>query len=73
MKLNPQKCTFGVPSLLGYTVSARGIEANPVKVKSILKMGPPREPKDAQKLMGCLASLSSLIDLMTRREGFPHV
>ena len=31
IKLNPEKCVFGVPAgeLLGYLVSARGIEANP--------------------------------------------
>jgi hypothetical protein len=36
MKLNPEKCTFGVPAgqLLGYIVSQRGIEANPSKIKS---------------------------------------
>lgn len=34
MKLNPQKCTFGVKSgkFLGYMISARGIDANPEKV-----------------------------------------
>ena len=34
IKLNPSKCVFGVPSgqLLGYLVSARGIEANPDKI-----------------------------------------
>jgi hypothetical protein len=33
-KLNPTKCIFGVPSgkLLGFIVSNRGIEANPVKI-----------------------------------------
>ena len=33
IKLNPTKCSFGVPAgeLLGYLVSARGIEANPEK------------------------------------------
>jgi hypothetical protein len=33
IKLNPEKCTFGVPkgNLLGYIVSERGIEANPKK------------------------------------------
>src|SRR3954468_5263070 len=33
MKLNPARCTFGVPvgKLLGYIVSERGIEANPKK------------------------------------------
>ena len=34
MKLNPDKCTFGVPAgkLLGFLVSSRGIEANPTKI-----------------------------------------
>jgi hypothetical protein len=34
LKLNPTKCSFGVPvgQLLGFLVSARGIEANPEKV-----------------------------------------
>ncbi len=38
IKLNPLKCTFGVPSgqLLGYVVSKRGIEANPVKIDTIM-------------------------------------
>jgi hypothetical protein len=35
IKLNPAKCTFGVPSgkLLGFLMSHHGIEANPDKVK----------------------------------------
>jgi hypothetical protein len=43
MKLNPEKCTFGVPSgkLLGYMVSRYGIEPNPEKVTAITKMKPP--------------------------------
>ncbi|KAK1680622.1 hypothetical protein QYE76_041470 [Lolium multiflorum] len=34
LKLNPTKCSFGVPAgeLLGFLVSARGIEANPEKI-----------------------------------------
>ena len=37
IKLNPDKCAFGVPSgqLLGYLISARGIEANPKKIQAI--------------------------------------
>ena len=37
LKLNPEKCVFGVPSgkLLGFFVSQRGIEANPDKIKDI--------------------------------------
>jgi len=42
IKLNPEKCVFGVPRgmLLGYIVSQRGIEANPEKVSAITRMGP---------------------------------
>ena len=40
MKLNPAKCTFGVPAgkLLGYIVSKRGIEANLEKIKAIMTL-----------------------------------
>jgi hypothetical protein len=42
MKLNPEKCTFGMPArkLLGYIISHRGIEANPSKIKSIEALEP---------------------------------
>ena len=42
-KLNPSKCIFRVPSgiLLGYIVSARGIEPNPDKVSAITNMKRP--------------------------------
>jgi hypothetical protein len=34
IKLNPKKCSFGVPTgqLLGYLISERGIEGNPKKI-----------------------------------------
>jgi hypothetical protein len=37
LKLNPTKCSFGVSvgQLLGFLVSARGIEANPEKIQAI--------------------------------------
>jgi hypothetical protein len=43
MKLNPEECTFGIPSgkLLGYMVSRCGIDPNPEKVSAITKMKPP--------------------------------
>jgi hypothetical protein len=52
MKLNPEKCTFGVPSgkLLGYMVSRCGIDPNPEKVSTITKMKPPESLHDVQKL-----------------------
>jgi hypothetical protein len=63
MKLNPDKCTFGVPSgkLLGYMVSRRGIDPNLEKVLAITKMKPLENLHDVQKLMGCMTALSRFI------------
>jgi hypothetical protein len=63
MKLNHEKCTFGVPSekLLGYMVSHRGIDPNPEKVSTITKMKPPKRLHDVQKLTKCMAALSRFI------------
>jgi len=63
IKLNPEKCVFGVPRgmLLGYIVSQRGIEANPKKVSAITRMGPIRDIKGVQNVMGCLVALSRFI------------
>jgi hypothetical protein len=62
----------GVPSgkLLGYIVSAQFIDANPINMKAILKMGPIEELKDAQKIMG-LPSGPKPFHIETRREGIP--
>ena len=42
IKLNPEKCIFGVPRgiLLGFIVSERDIEANPEKISIITRMSP---------------------------------
>jgi hypothetical protein len=63
MKLNPEKCTFGVPlgKLLGYTVSCHGIGPKPEKVLAITKRKPPESLHDVQKLMGCMPALSRFI------------
>jgi hypothetical protein len=63
MKLNPEKCTFGVPSgkLLGYMVSCHGIDLNPEKVSTITTMKLPESQHDVQKLMRCMAALSRFI------------
>jgi hypothetical protein len=63
VKLNPTKCSFGVSSgqLLGFLVSARGIEANPEKIQAILTMGKPAKLHDVQKLAGRMAALSRFI------------
>jgi hypothetical protein len=43
-KLNPKKCIFGVPPgiLLGNVISHDGICPNPIKVKAVLNMQPPK-------------------------------
>jgi hypothetical protein len=48
MKLNPEKCTFGVPTgqILGYIISQRGIEANPSKIKTIEALENPTQLRD---------------------------
>src|SRR3954464_2353691 len=63
IKLNPKKCVFGVPAgkLLGYMVSARGIEANPEKVQALAKMQEPINIKSVQQLTGRIAALSHFI------------
>jgi hypothetical protein len=63
MKLNPEKCTFGVPSakLLRYMVSHRGIDPNLEKVSAITKIKSSESLHDVQKLTGCMAALSRFI------------
>jgi hypothetical protein len=63
MKLNPDKCKFGVPSgkLLRYMVSRHDIDTNLEKVSAITKMKPPKSLHDVQKLMVCMTALSRFI------------
>ena len=63
IKLNPEKCVFGVPSgkLLGFIVSNRGIEANPAKIRALSQLAIPTDLKHIQKLAGCMAALSRFI------------
>jgi hypothetical protein len=72
MKLNPKKCTFGVPSgkLLGYMVSHHGIDPNPEKVSAITMLKPFESLHVVQKLTGCMTSLSRFISRLSVR-GLP--
>ena len=60
VKLNPEKCVFGVPvgKLLSFLVSEHGIEANPEKIKAIKRTRRPAWLRDVQKFTGYLASVS---------------
>jgi hypothetical protein len=72
VKLNPEKCVFGVPRgmLLGYIVSQQGIEPNTEKVAALNPMGPIRDLKGVQKVLGCLAALSHFISQLGEK-GLP--
>jgi hypothetical protein len=72
VKLNPEKCVFGVPRgmLLGFIVSEQGIEANPEKITAITNMGPIKDLKGVQRVMGCLAALSRFISRLGKK-GLP--
>jgi hypothetical protein len=69
VKLNPEKCVFGVPRgmLLGFIVSEQGIEANPEKIAAITNMGPIKDLKGVQRVMGCLAALSRFISRLDEK------
>jgi hypothetical protein len=69
VKLNPEKCVFGVPRgmLLGFVMAERGIEANPEKISAIMDMGPIKNLKGVQRGTGCLAALSSFIARLGER------
>ncbi|KAM2039994.1 hypothetical protein ACFX1T_013385 [Malus domestica] len=69
MRLNPNKCAFGVGSgkFLGFMISQRDIEANLEKIKAILDMKEPVTSKDIQSLTGKVASLTRFISKATDR------
>jgi hypothetical protein len=56
--------------LLGYIVSQRGIEAYLEKVAALERMGPIRDFKRVQRVLGCLAALSRFISRLDEK-GLP--
>jgi ribonuclease HI len=67
LRLNPNKCTFGVRSgkLLGFIVSEKGIEVDPVKVKAIQEMPEPRTEKQVRGFLGRLNYIARFISHLT--------
>ena len=49
--------------LLGFIVSQWGIEPNPEKVSAITRMGPIRDLKGVQRVMGCPRVMGPIRDL----------
>ncbi|GLJ36902.1 hypothetical protein SUGI_0745920 [Cryptomeria japonica] len=54
VRLNPKKCVFGVTlgKLIGYIVSAKGIEVDLAKVQAIMEMPPPKNISQLRSLQG---------------------
>ena len=77
MKLNPQKCAFGVESekFLGFIVNNRGIEANPAKIRALMEMKSHTCVKQVQSLTGRIAALNRFISKSSDRckEFFPAI
>jgi len=63
LHLNPDKCIFGVDrgKFLGFMLTQRGIEANPVKCKAIIEMRSPTTVKEVQRLIGRLTAISRFL------------
>ena len=63
LKLNPDKCVFGVSrgKMLGYIIGSEGIRANPEKMKAIISMVEPSIKKEVQKLIGRISALNRFI------------
>lgn len=83
MKLNPTKRTFGVDAgkSLGYVVTQRVIEANPNQIKVLINIQSPRNVKEVQILIECVAALNCFIsrssekwhlfyDILRKKKGF---
>ena len=69
MKLNPLKYAFGISSgkFLGFLVTHRGIEANPVQLRAIMESQTPTFRKGMQRLIVRLAAFERFISRFTER------
>ncbi|GKB74810.1 reverse transcriptase domain-containing protein [Tanacetum coccineum] len=69
MKLNPQKCSFGIEDgkFLGYIVTFEGIRANSEKAKAVVNMPSPSNLKQMQWLSGKLAALNKFLSKATKK------
>ncbi|XP_057444132.1 uncharacterized protein LOC130736307 [Lotus japonicus] len=65
MKLNPEKCSFGIQGgkFLGFMLTSRGIEVNPDKGKAILEMKSPTSVKEVQRFTGRMAALAHFLPM----------
>lgn len=69
LRLNPEKCIFGVSKgkMLGYIISDEGIKENPDKTKAIMTMAEPQTKKDVRRLTGRIVALNRFISKSAER------
>jgi len=69
MRLNPDKCAFGVEGgkFLSFMLTHRGIKANPEKCKAISEMRSPNSIKEIQRLIGRLTALSRFVPKLAEK------
>lgn len=69
MKLNANKCIFGVTSVKfpGYMVTNQGIEAVPAKLRVVANMLPPKSRKQIQNHIGMIVALKIFISKASDR------
>jgi hypothetical protein len=69
LKLNPEKCIFGIHKgkVLKCLVSTKGVEANPNKIKVLIEMQDLVLVKDVQKLTGRVAAHNRFIPRAVER------
>ena len=69
MKLNPNKCVFGVTArkFLGFMVSQRGIQVNLEKIWAKVELARPKTVKEVQNLNGKIAALNRFVSKATNK------
>jgi len=73
MKLNPEKCVFGVEAgkFLGFLLTERGVEANPDNCTTIIGIRSPTTVKEVQQLTGWMTALSRFLSARGDK-GYPY-
>lgn len=68
MKLNKQKCQFGVSDItyLGDRISAAGIQPDPEKIRAIKEMPQPKEKTELQRALGLVNNVGSRAETIHR-------
>ena len=75
LKLGPRKCVFAAQSciFLGHQISKDGIHPPPDRVDALLKIPPPKIPKELRRIIGmcnwfrkCISNFNAIIIPLTR-------